>query len=209
MINGLTERDLERVSAYLDNALSQQEKAVFERRLQNEPALTRALYQFEGTRALLRRTPRRKVPRSFAIRNDMISTAANATFGGWSTLNLVSAAATLLLIFVFAGDIWANGLPLATASATPAEEAPQALMAQEPTAGGASALTSTPIVTTGEDTGEIDLSAVPAQADRQVEKAPTFDLRAFLAENVRIVELVFAALAISTGLAAWWRRRNL
>ena len=205
MNNGLSARDLERVSAYLDDELSLDEKAAFEQRLKSEPALTRALAELRATKSLLQRAPKRRTPRSFAIRSEMVAGQRKSAFGGWTTLNLVSAGATLVLVLVFAGDLWANGLPLASLGAPAAEEAPQALMAQEPTAGD-TALSATPTASPAEGAREIERFAVPE--NNLQPKEPLTDLTRFIAENARFLELVLVAVAILAGSLAWWRKRN-
>jgi hypothetical protein len=210
MTNKLPARDLERVSAYLDNELSSGERATFEQRLKNEPNLSRAFTELKTTRTLLRRAPQRRVPRSFAIRPESVLERKPAN-GAWTRFNLVFAAATFLLVLVFAGDIWVNGLPLASFGASAPEEAPQALMAQEsategPTTGD-TVLSATPTVDLAEDYGEIERFAVP---ENEIgDKAPlSFDLRLFLTDNARPLEFALAAVAIFAGVLAWWRRRN-
>ncbi|MCL5429166.1 MAG: hypothetical protein M1347_05100 [Chloroflexi bacterium] len=207
MSNGISARDLERISAFLDNALPPREQASFEQRMKTEPALARALADLDRTRALLRQAPHRRVPRTFALRSDMVPPVRKAVFGGWMSLNLVSAAATLVLVLVFAGDIWANGWPLAGAYA-PAAEAPQALMAEEPTAGD-EALAPTPAEPAPEGEGEIELYAAPEDANQQVrEVGAPFDLRVFLFDYARPLEIALGVVAIAAGLAAWWLRHN-
>lgn len=205
MNNGLSARDLERASAYLDDELTLDEKAVFELRLKSEPALARALAELRATKSLLQRAPNRRIPRAFAVRSEMIAGTRKVIFGGWTSLNLVSAAATLVLVLVFAGDLWANGLPLVSLGAPAAEEAPQALMAQEPTAGD-TALAATPTASPAEGAGEIERFAVPE--NNLQKKEPLTDFKLFLAENARLLELTLATVAVLAGGLAWWRKRN-
>jgi anti-sigma factor RsiW len=60
-------RDIEQLSAYLDDQLPQAERTRLEIRLKSDPALTAALEDLRQTRALLRRTPRRRAPRNFTL----------------------------------------------------------------------------------------------------------------------------------------------
>lgn len=207
MNKGLSARDLELVSAYLDNALPPEERAAFEQRLKAEPALAHALTDLEGTRILLRRAPQRRAPRSFALRADMVSAPQKTIFGGWTSLNLVSAAATLVLMLIFAGDIWANRLLLVGAAAPAAEEFPQALMTEEPAAEDA-VLTPTPTEPTTEGAGEIDLYAAEGAERQTKDVGAPFNLRFFLINYARTLEIGLAFLAVGAGLVAWWRRRN-
>ncbi len=206
MNDQVSARDLERISTYLDNELSPKEKASFEIRIKEEPVLSNALAKTQATRALLRRSPQRRIPRSFTVRNDMISASRNSGFANWLPLNLVSAAATFLLILVFAGDIWAHGLLLAGLATSAAEEAPQAFMAQEATSAD-SAATATPTVASPEGAGEIERFAVPNQIGA-LKNEPQLELRSFLVENARVMELGLAIVAIAAGFVAWRRRRK-
>ncbi len=205
MNDQLSARDLERISAYLDNQLSPTEKATFGIRVKEDPALLNALKKMQATRALLRHSPQRRIPRSFTVRHGMVSSSRSLGFANWSALNFVSAVASFLLILVFAGDIWAHGFPLAGLAA-PAAEAPQAFMAQEATSAD-SAATATPTVAPAEGADEIERFAVPNQTEG-LKNEPQLELRSFLIENARVMELGFAILAISTGFVAWRRRRQ-
>ncbi len=60
-------RDVEQLSASLDGQLSQADKTRLETRLQSDPALAAALADLRQTRAILRRTPKRRLPRNFTL----------------------------------------------------------------------------------------------------------------------------------------------
>jgi hypothetical protein len=60
-------RDVEQLSASLDGQLSQAEKTDLEARLQSDPALTAVLADLRQARAILRRTPKRHLPRNFTL----------------------------------------------------------------------------------------------------------------------------------------------
>ena len=62
-----TSRDLEQLSAYLDEQLSQSDKSRLELQIRSNPAFASALEDLRQTRALLRRTPRRRAPRNFTL----------------------------------------------------------------------------------------------------------------------------------------------
>lgn len=201
MSNGLSARDLERVSAYLDGELSPKERVAFEQRLKSEPNLARALTEFGAAQALLRRAPQRRTPRSFALSDEMLVGKRRTLFANWTSLNLVSAVATLVLFLVFAGDIWAN----AVSEIGAAEEAPQALMAQEPTAAD-NVATATPTINPAEGAGEIEPYRQPENIPESETQA--FDLKLLLSQNARWLEFAFGAVAILAGVLAWWHRRN-
>ncbi len=60
-------RDVEQLSAFLDGQLSQAEKTRLEVRIQSDPALAAALANLRQARAILRRTPKRRLPRNFTL----------------------------------------------------------------------------------------------------------------------------------------------
>ena len=60
-------RDVEQLSASLDGQLSQAEKTRLEARIQLDPALAATLADLRQARAILRRTPKRRLPRNFTL----------------------------------------------------------------------------------------------------------------------------------------------
>lgn len=109
MTEQISIRDWERLSAYLDNDLEAGRRETLEQRLRAEPGLQRALERLQATRNVLRRAPQARVPRSFVLSADMVSQR-----GSWlSRLNLnlsvVSAVASLMLVVVLLGDLFAFG----------------------------------------------------------------------------------------------------
>lgn len=186
-------RDQEQISAYLDGALSERDFAQFKTRLNAETELAAAVQQMQRTRAMLRRAPQRRVPRSFALTQQMLGAPRPSLFSGWNALNFASAVATLLLAFVLIGDFSANGLPIAAGA--PAPEAPQALMAAE--AATDEAVQATP---------ETELYA---QANRQTKGAETaLNWNALFAQYTRKLELGLAGIALISGLLAWHQKRG-
>ena len=91
-------RDVEQLSASLDGQLSQAEKTRLEARLQAEPVLTSALADLRQARTILRRTPRRRVPRNFTLTPRMAGLRPPVPR---SVPALSWASAVALLVFVF------------------------------------------------------------------------------------------------------------
>lgn len=60
-------RDVGQLSALLDGQLSQAENTRLEARIQSDPALASALADLRQARAILRRTPKRRLPRNFTL----------------------------------------------------------------------------------------------------------------------------------------------
>jgi hypothetical protein len=60
-------RDIEKLSAYLDNRLSRTDRARLESRLESEPQLEVVLKELQQARFLLKKTPSQHVPRNFYL----------------------------------------------------------------------------------------------------------------------------------------------
>jgi hypothetical protein len=194
----LTQRDLEQISAYLDGRLDQRAIAQMEQRLNAEPELARVVKQFEATRGLLQRAPQRRVPRPFTLTPQMIGQVAARR--SWNRYSLVSAAASLLLVFALLGDFSVNGVPVQFGATAPAADAAaDTFMMQEAPADGYEAEESQ----RSEEPHAEDL----ANADLQA-KEP-FDARAFFAQNVRPLEYALAIVALLTGAVAWLNKRKV
>lgn len=204
MINQLSPRDVERLSAYLDGALSLRDRASIDQRLQAETALASGLKQLEAVRALLRRAPQRSTQRNFRLDPSVFGARQKRATGGWNSLSLVSAAATFMLMAVLAGDFWASGQFALGAAAPLAGEAPSAFLAQEsemkteesPTpeeAGGA-------IVEGGE------MGAADFERALSVESADP--VRTFLLEYSSVLEISLGVVAILAGILALQRRQQ-
>jgi hypothetical protein len=97
-------RDVERLSAYLDGELSQAERARLESRFARDAGLSAALDELRTTRALLRRTPRRRAPRSFTLTPKMAGLRPPQP-RAVPVLRFASVVATLLLFVTFAGNL--------------------------------------------------------------------------------------------------------
>jgi hypothetical protein len=208
MMSGISPRDFERLSAYLDGALDPKDRSQIEMRLGAEPALASALKDLDVTRALIRRVPQRRAPRNFSLTPAMAGVEQKRAFGGWNSLNLVSAAATLMLVVVLAGDFWAGGFLASGAGAPAAEEAPQAFLAQESDMKASETPTAGVAGETVQETEELELYAAPEETARLADENAPFELRTFILENARQLEIGLGLVAILTGLLAWRSRER-
>jgi hypothetical protein len=111
-------RDVERLSAYLDGELSQAERTRLESRLAREAGLSAALDELRATRSLLRRTPRRRAPRSFTLTPKMAGLRPPLP-RAVPVFRLASVLATLLLFATFAGNLLG---PIALGAQAPAPQ---------------------------------------------------------------------------------------
>lgn len=104
MNDSLSFRDVERLSAYLDGQLSRVEAARLEARLTTDPALRAVLEDLRQARSLLRRAPRRRAPRNFALSPRMAGLRPPVP-RGVPLLSWASALAALLFFCTFSGNL--------------------------------------------------------------------------------------------------------
>ena len=92
--------NLEMLSAYLDNQLSEKERSKVESTLQVDPALKQELSMLDATRRLLRNAPTLKVPRNFTLTTSMV--AKQNPFKFWMpAMSFSSALAAVLFVLSF------------------------------------------------------------------------------------------------------------
>lgn len=128
----LPERDLELLSAYLDNELTPADRTALEQRLANEPRLRRELAELRATRDLLREQPWVTPPRSFTLTPNMAGIRPRR-FALPSWLQPLSGLAALALVMLIGWQV----LRL-NSGAAPAGQ-PQVMMAPETTPAAMSA----------------------------------------------------------------------
>jgi hypothetical protein len=118
MKNEFSNRDLELLSAYLDQELNPKEKARVEAHLQTSPQLRRILGELHQNRAALRSLPRLRAPRNFTLTPEIAGIKPKKRT--YPVFGLVSALSSLVLILVLAGDFLIN--PAMTTLQPPAEQ---------------------------------------------------------------------------------------
>src|SRR5450432_1819332 len=96
----LNETDLELLSAYLDGALNEQERAALETRLQTDPELSRELARLRATVELIKTLPTLAAPRDFTLTPRMVRRPGILTSAAFSAL---SAAAAIILLVIGVG----------------------------------------------------------------------------------------------------------
>ncbi|WP_298402165.1 anti-sigma factor [uncultured Chloroflexus sp.] len=120
----LPERDLELLSAYLDNELAPADRTALEQRLASEPRLRRELAELRATRDLLREQPWVTPPRSFTLTPDMAGMRPRR-FAWPSWLQPLSGLAALALVMLIGWQV----LRLNSGASPP--DQPQVMMAPE------------------------------------------------------------------------------
>lgn len=99
----MTERDLDLLSAYLDGALSSEDRAALEARLETDAALRDELETLRATVGLLRGLPTLQAPRSFTLTREQARRERGARVTGYivhsAAFRALSAAAVALIVF--------------------------------------------------------------------------------------------------------------
>ncbi len=111
----LPSRDLNILSAYLDDEISPQERARLEERLQQNPDLRGELEALRRTRLILRAAPKVRAPRNFTLTPEMVT--VRPSFWGWfrPTMQWSAAVAFVLLLVTIAGQHWLMSLTFSSA----------------------------------------------------------------------------------------------
>lgn len=99
-----TIREIDQISAYLDNELPQAQKTRLELRLSREPALAVEFEELRLVRTMLRSTPQRRVPRNFTLTRRMAGirppVPRSVPVFSWA-----SAVALLFFVFTLGGNL--------------------------------------------------------------------------------------------------------
>lgn len=91
-------RDLDLLSAYMDDALSPTERTALDARLNAEPDLRRAYDDLMAARRLLRALPKLRAPRDYTLTPAQVRRPAIVAFASSPLVTMVSAAAAVILI---------------------------------------------------------------------------------------------------------------
>jgi MYXO-CTERM domain-containing protein len=94
----LDPRDLDLLSAYIDDALSADERAALELRLQADSVLSRELERLQATVALLRDLPALKSPRDLRVTREQVAPPRILLFPATYAFSAISAAAAVVLL---------------------------------------------------------------------------------------------------------------
>lgn len=94
----LSQRDFERLSAYLDGQFTIDEGMALQRDLAQRADLREGLEALRQTRAMLQHAPRRKVPRNFMLKPQMVPARRRPFSRPVFSLGLASVLATLFLL---------------------------------------------------------------------------------------------------------------
>jgi hypothetical protein len=99
-------RDLETLSAYLDDQISPKERANLEARLREDPALNSTLSDLRQTRSILNAAPRAKAPRNLTLTPEMAGIRSTGRSLVFPVFRAASVVASLLFVLVVVSDIF-------------------------------------------------------------------------------------------------------
>ena len=128
MLGKLSDQDLALLSAYLDGELKQSDHQRVVARLEHEADLRAALTTLRQLKGTLRSLPQPQAKRHFTLGPEHARLSLGQRLGLANSWGLASAAASLLLVLVFAGELLTFGNPFAPDAALLAETA---VMAQD------------------------------------------------------------------------------
>jgi hypothetical protein len=222
--NHLSSRQWETISAYLDGQLSPPEQARLESRLDHDRDLAAAVDDLRQVRSILRRQPKARAPRSFALTPAMVGRAKRPArrgpaLGWFGTLRLSSALAAVMLVLVVIGDVFSGApvLPAPDQAQVAMEAAPlmapmaaggeaEAPVAKGPpppedasaAADAAAPAAETRLMAPPGTPADAAVAAAPAGAPPLLPPRPT----------LRWIEIALAGLALGLGAAAFLIQRT-
>lgn len=94
----MQERDLDQLSAYLDNALAAEDRAAFETRLAADADLRRELERLRLTKNLIGTLPLLRPPRPLTLTRDMVAPPRVLVFPATVAFSAMSAAAAIIVL---------------------------------------------------------------------------------------------------------------
>ncbi len=111
MSDDISPKEWETMSAYLDGQLGRKEQERLERSLDQNPAWLEALEGLRQTRTLLRSQPKVRATRNFTLTPELAGVQRERSKPGFAVpvLRTVSILASILFVFIFAGDLLTSG----------------------------------------------------------------------------------------------------
>jgi hypothetical protein len=120
-----TERREEALSAYIDGELTPRERADLEGALARDPALRAELEEMRQVVGMMKAVPQVRLPRSFTLDPAVYGRTRQPWLRLYPALRTATVLATLVFVFLFAGNLLVN---LSGTAAVPAEEPQMAAM---------------------------------------------------------------------------------
>lgn len=162
----ISRRDWELLSAYVDDQLSERERARIETRLAGDANLRTAVDDLRVTRAAVKSLPTLRAPRNFTLTPEMAGQNLRSSPRLFASFRLASVLSTVLLVIVMLGDLIGFGrVGMLPAQEVAAPAAPMEMEAVE-------------VETTAKNGAEADVAKVESddearpQAEAMAEAAP-------------------------------------
>ncbi len=103
------EKDQEKLSAYLDNALTPRERTAFEEQLRSDSALQASLEQQRQIKQQISQLPRMRAPRNFTLDPALYGRPApQRAFRLYPIVRTATALAAIMLIFLFSVELFTS-----------------------------------------------------------------------------------------------------
>lgn len=112
-------REIENLSAYLDEQLDSRESAKLESRLKADPELESALQDLRSARGILRQLPARKAPRNFTLTRQMVGLKPPLP-RSYPLVRLATVFASILFLLSFTANALSPIISISQAAAPPA-----------------------------------------------------------------------------------------
>lgn len=120
----INQKDLEAISAYIDQALDSREQARLEERLKHEPELRAELNSLRRTRRILRSMPAMRAPRNFTLTPEMVGEAAPKQNRLLPATRFAFALASIFFVFTLVGNFSVGNFAAMQADQTSAYAVP-------------------------------------------------------------------------------------
>jgi len=177
MMNQISSRDWEALSAYLDGQLTQKDRLRLEQKLQSNSDLRLALEELSRTRTILRSQPALRAPRSFALTPEMVGIrrARRPAARLYPAFSFVSALASLLFVVVLLGSFLTRGSNQASPApaAESAQSAPAFLTTEAPSGKAAPLVAPQPTQPANESAADQATEQMLSSAQMAPEGTPT------------------------------------
>ena len=198
-------RDLEKLSAYLDGELSASASREMKSRLARDPNLLTALDDLRQTRAILRRIPTRRVPRSFKLTPQMVASKPPMP-QAYPVFRFASAVAMILLFFSALpkfGSSMDAAAPMMMEA--PVAENFAAAEAEDMMEMPAPAAESAP---DEESSPETEKTVADQRSEETTASTPPTERAAQPASSERVWQIILAGFSVLFGLGAFIIRRR-
>jgi hypothetical protein len=211
-------RDIEKISAYLDGQLGESELKRLETRLASDAGLASVLTDLRAVRGILRKLPKRKAPRNFALTRQMVGLKPPLP-RTYPVFRFATVFATLLLMVSFTVNAMSPYVSFGAPSGTAfgygggCEEPCEAFALEAPAQESAPMMESMPVAPTmtaaDSETEEPSMKSMDAPEGVEDEPLPTDQARAGGEAPIPVGWILsLFILALLSGAVTWLMRRS-